>query len=383
MITTAAAEVSAQSLATGTAGQALLAIERASNGTGTWATAHTVLQQVTAAPITSADHAGLYYGIPTISFLLHAARSDGRDRYHATTNTVNRQVEHLTHRRLSAATDRATQNHPTTFSEYDLFNGLTGLAALLLRTLPASDTLDRTLEYLIRLTKPRQQQDGLRLPGWWVAHDPDPILPTPGGHANLGTAHGAAGILALLSLATTRGIEVDGQREAIERLTNLYDRWRQDGPYGPWWPEWLTRDDLRRDHPTQQQPGRPSWCYGAPGIARARQLAAIATRNQPDQAQAEHDLAANLTPAHLAQLTEPGLCHGTAGLYQTALRAAHDSMTTHIANRLPALATALARHAEPSHPGLLTGAAGVHLVHETTRHTNPPSTGWDACLLLT
>lgn len=75
-----------------------------------------------------------------------------------------------------------------------------------------------------------------------------------------------AGILAILSIATRHGITVTGQAKAVGYLQDFFRRWRQDSPAGPWWPQWLTRDDLRVGVPAQSQPGRPSWCYGTAGI---------------------------------------------------------------------------------------------------------------------
>jgi class I lanthipeptide synthase len=373
---------SAQSLATGTAGTALLEIERALT-TGEWTTAHQLLRQATAVPVSSADQAGLYYGAPAISFLLHAAQSDGRTRYRATVHTLDGHVERLVHRRVTTATRRTAAGVPPTFAEYDLFYGLTGLAALLLRYRPASDALGRALTYLAALTRPRPDQDGRTLPGWWVAHDPDPALPTPGGHANLGMAHGAAGILAVLALATARGAEVDGQHAAIEELTELFDRYRCDGADGPWWPQWLTRDHLLGNGPSRPGPARTSWCYGSPGIARARQLAALATADHKRREQAERDLAGSLSPTHLNTITDPGLCHGAAGIYQTAWRAAQDATGTTLTGLLPAIAATLTDHADAAQPcGLLTGATGVALALETAQHNTPPHSGWDACLLI-
>jgi hypothetical protein len=49
------------------------------------------------------------------------------------------------------------------------------------------------------------------------------------------------------------------------------------------------------------------------GIARAQQLAALATNGLRRQAAAGETLAASLTDTQLARITEPGLCHGIAG----------------------------------------------------------------------
>jgi lantibiotic biosynthesis protein len=203
-------EAACQSLATGRAGTALLHIERALTGSGDWASARAAIQQAVGGPIDAAEHAGLYYGAPAIAFVLHAAGSDGRPCYRSSATALDGHVLRLAHQRLATAAGRMKRGETATFGEYDLFYGLTGIGALLLHRMPGSDVCTDVLRYLTRLTAPRHQ-DGLELPGWWVAHDPDPILPTPGGHANFGMAHGAAGLLALLALATCRGRVVDGQ----------------------------------------------------------------------------------------------------------------------------------------------------------------------------
>lgn len=383
-------EVMGQSLARGAAGAALLHVERAWIGSGSWDTAQAHIRRVTAEPVDAAEHAGLYYGAPAIAFLLHTA-ADRHPRYRAACETLDGHVLRLARRRLASAAGRIERGEPATFAEYDLFYGLTGIGALLLHRHPAgrsaSEVLAEILRYVVSLTQPRQQ-DGVDVPGWWVAHDPDEILPTPGGHLNFGMAHGAAGLLAFLALATLHGRVVDVQHEAIAVLTGWFDQWRQNSADGPWWPQWITREELHLGRPAHVAPARPSWCYGAVGIARALQLAALATGDPRRQEAAEDTLAANLTDTQLDRITEPGLCHGIAGIYQTAYRAALDAGTPTIAQRLPAVAARLAQHAgalgdQGGESGLLTGSAGVGLALETTRRTAPPHTGWDACLLIT
>ncbi len=372
-----------QSLASGTVGAALLAIERALGGGGDWATAQTLIKQAAAGPVDAAAHTGLDYGAPAIAFMLHAATADGHQRYPAARQALDQHVRRLTRQRLTAAAERIRHGRSATFAEYDLFYGLVGIGTLLLHRAPGSDELGDLLRYIVRLTEPRRH-DGLLVPGWWVDHDPDPILPTPGGHANLGMAHGAAGLLALLAHATRHGHRVDGQTDAIGRLCAWFDQWRQDSPHGPWWPQWVTRDQLRTGRPTQDGPGRPSWCYGAAGIARAQQLAAIATNDRARQTAAEETLAACLTNPQIDRITNTGICHGLAGLYQTAFRAATDTTNPAIAQRLPTLAALLANdaHDHDGDDGFLTGRTGLALTRETVRTGEPPHTRWDACLLI-
>ncbi len=372
-----------QSLAEGAAGIALLHVERALAGTGSWSTAHPWVTAATSRGVSIAIDTNLYLGAPAISFLLHAAQADGRHRYQRAAATLEHRVRMLAQHRVKTAAARASRGEITSFSEYDLFTGLTGIGRLLLQHNPGADELEQVLNYFVRLTEPRYDQ----LPGWWVGHDPDTTIATPGGHANLGLAHGIAGVLAFLGTALRHGVTVDGHAEAIARICAHLDTWRHDDDSGPWWPEWLTHDELRTGQARQRGPLRPSWCYGTPGIARAQQIAAIATGDTARQRLAEDALTACLAdPAQLAHVTDTSLCHGWAGLYQTAWRAAQDALGADIRQHLPRVAASLshaASDASDQDSGFLTGTAGLALAGHTATHDTPPISGWDACLLIT
>ncbi|GAA4945784.1 hypothetical protein HD597_006727 [Nonomuraea thailandensis] len=376
-MTAPANEPMAQSLASGAAGTALLHIERAHTGVQPWHTAHAWITAATSNEISAADQAGLYFGAPAISFTLHATRTG---RYDRATAAIDAHVIRLAERRLAGVTARTADGEAARFADHDLFHGLTGIAVLLLRHLPDSGILEPILSHLVRLTCPTLD----KLPGWWVAHDPASTVPTPGGHANLGIAHGITGVLALLAIALRDGIAVDGQTDAIRRICAFLDAWQQDGETGPWWPQWITRADLECGRTRLLGPGRPSWCYGTVGIARAQQMAAIALGDTTRQHLAEHALAACLAdPTQLAYLTDPGLCHGVAGVYQTAWRAARDALTPDIATCLPALAAMLDQADAHADGSLLTGSAGLALALNTAARNLPPHSGWDTCLLIT
>src|SRR5205823_11942430 len=106
----------------------------------------------------------------------------------------------------------------------------------------SSGLLGEVLAYLVRLTEPLNV-DGAVLPGWWTGNAPndEPSPDWPGGHGNLGIAHGIAGPLAFLSLAARCGIEVSGQTEAIERICAWLDQWRTGAGTHAWWPELVSR----------------------------------------------------------------------------------------------------------------------------------------------
>ncbi|CAG6394091.1 lanthionine synthetase C family protein [Streptomyces cocklensis] len=376
-----------QSLADGVAGTALLHIEAARSHAQPWSTAHRWISAAVSGQVSAADTTGLFLGVPAIGFLLSTPPPEFDHLYGQARHTVHQHILTLAHRRIDAARARIHRGDLPTFAEYDLFYGLTGIGAYLLRTSPEDVALDRILRYLVALTRPLAPGAG-GLPGWWVAHDPrrghSPRF--PGGHANLGAAHGITGPLLLLAQALRHGIEVNGHRDAIRTICEHLDTWRRDTETGPWWPEHLSRRDLEQRHPHRPHAARPSWCYGTPGIARAGQLAGIALRDTDLQALYEDALYLALSdPAQLAKITDTGLCHGWAGIYQIAARAAADASDPRLRGLLPTLGDALLGHTryEPTAaPGLLNGAAGTALALSTLATQQPPSTGWDACLLI-
>ncbi|TMQ91274.1 hypothetical protein ETD83_31720 [Actinomadura soli] len=84
-------------------------------------------------------------------------------------------------------------------------------------------------------------------------------------------------------------------------------------------------------------------------------------------------------------MTDPGICHGHAGLYQTAWRAAHDATDPALAARLPVLADRLGQHARPDAArgsGFLDGNAGAALALTTAAGDSAPTSGWERCLLI-
>lgn len=136
-----------------------------------------------------------------------------------------------------------------------------------------------------------------------------------------------AGGVALPGWWSDHGV-VTGHAEAIVRIVAWLNQWRSGTRSRAWWPETISLSEWRTGAVRQPGPQRPSWCYGTPGLARAQQLAALALRLQ-------------------ARLEE------------------------HLHRRGP-----------PPADGLLEGTAGVRLVEHTVAGTAPPTSGWDACLLL-
>lgn len=378
-----------QCLATGAAGVALLHIERARAGLGSRQRAHDWLAHATADGIEAGSAAHLYYGAPAIAYALTATGGDGIAQ-----SSIETRVEQLVRRRLAAAWDRLDRRALPELSEFDAIRGLAGLGGHLLRRDPGGELIRELLTYLVRLTLPVKDGGDL-LPGWWTPSGPDgrPSGKFTGGHGNHGMAHGIGGPLAVLSLTMRTGVIVDGQAQAIRRICGWLDHWSDEGGH---WPYWITREQLRRGPPGHSGPSSPSWCYGAAGLGRARQLAAIALGDPALQRRAEEDLARALTdPAQLGMVSDASLCHGWAGLLRIAMRSAADALLPELARIAPPLLARLlppdgdaethaSRLITAGGVGLLAGAAGVGLALDGVRYgtASGMDAGWDACLLI-
>ncbi|WP_457033905.1 lanthionine synthetase C family protein [Kitasatospora sp. P5_F3] len=372
-----------QSLAQGSPGIALLHIERAATGLGDWDTVHTWLRASMRSTVRSDTATGLFFGAGAVAFAVHTAATHGPGAYTQALATLDATIAQSTTRRLEQAHARIKRGERPAFAEFDLIYGLTGTGALLRQRDPNGALLRDVLAYLVRLTEPLPGGE----PGWWTDLAPSGELDPqfPGGHGNFGIAHGITGPLALLALALRDGIEVSGQREAIERITAWLDDWEQDGGHGPWWPDKVTSAEVRRGRPGLLRPARPSWCYGTPGIARTQQLAALATGDGARREKAELAMLAALSdPGQIGQFGDASLCHGTTGALLTAHRVAADAASAHRGAALLFAAGRLAdRESAPDEAGLLEGSAGIALALHTAAREQLPVSGWDACLLLT
>ena len=388
-----------QSLAHGAPGITLLHIERAAAGAAPWQGAHDWLTDITRAAVTAGPDSHLFYGAPALAHVLACAATARPGCYQRALQTLDHQIAKDTRRRIDDAHARIDSGRLPALAEFDVIRGLTGIGAHLMRRDPHSATVRAVLEYLVRLTEslPGVEQP---LPGWWTATGPSgrDSQRFPAGHGNCGVAHGIGGPLALLALAARRGVTVDGHPEAIGRICTWLDRWRTDTDSGPVWPYWVTHAQLRVRQPDGSPRQRPSWCYGTAGLARAQQLAALATGDTSRQHLAERALIQALSnPIQLAAATDTSLCHGYAGYAHIAVTAAVDA-SPGAAAQLYALVPGLLDAVLPDgtgprnvadvlfdadRPGLLEGAAGIALAASAASTATLPRTGWDTCLLIT
>ncbi|WP_328973913.1 lanthionine synthetase C family protein [Streptomyces sp. NBC_00239] len=373
-----------QSLAGGAAGIALLHIERARTGHGDWDTAHRWLAESVRGDISAAFNANLYFGAPALAFLVHRADS-ATGRYRRMLQRLDTATESLTRARLAQAHQRLATGEQPPMEEFDVIRGLAGLGAHHLSRHGDAEITAAVLAYLVRLTEPLPDPAGL--PPWWMnVGTTGELHPDyPRGHGNFGLAHGVGAVLAVMSQALLRGLDVPGLTGAVERVCAWMDQWRQGDESCPWWPGLIDHEQVANGTVEPDLRPRASWCYGVSGTARAQQLAGLALRDPGRVRTAERAVLATLRdPYQLGRLPEIGLCHGMAGLLQAAWRMAAETGNTRIAAELPHLANRLITAAKrPSQePELLDGAAGAALALHTLGTNHAPAPHWDTFLAL-
>ncbi|MGP4103415.1 lanthionine synthetase C family protein [Nonomuraea sp. KM90] len=360
--------------------------------------AHAMLSQAVAEIPVQVDMS-LYTGLASIAFAARANAVEDGD-YTSVLGQLDSRLSQAAGSLCAAELRTLRTTGLATVQSYDVISGLTGLGRYLLLTRSHQESVSEILRYLVAVTE-RQRAD---VPGWWVDSRPfaemsqEAVEAYAWGHGNFGLAHGISGPLVLLSLAWRMGVIVPGQQAAIERVVDWLLRWQFVDGYGVCWP---TVVSLEQHEGRETVPPRyvGSWCYGTPGLARAIQIAGLAL-NRPDWRQVADRamLSALERPVEHLNLRSAAICHGWAGLLQTAVRIAADGseagerVADLAAERTLALFESEAAfgfrfptgRSPASHdgPGLLEGAAGTALSLHGYATGRLPRFEWDAALLL-
>lgn len=274
----------------------------------------------------------------------------------------------------------------TPWNVYDAITGLAGTGRILLAAVRAGHDAEPGLQAaLATLTTMVLARDGTR-PGWWAPAglNGSNAQEEPSGTAATGMAHGIAGPLAFLSLASIAGYSVDGQAEAIGQAASWLLHWRIPGQQG-WAPHVIGVElDTRSAAPV---PGRrDAWCYGTPGIASALALAGQAL-GVPAFTRAASN-AARAMEARSASgwdVEGPTLCHGYAGVLQSTGSPQAASVVTGMFSVRRRFGFQYATHENAmDDPGFLNGACGAALALADCSAIPAPAVPdrWDALLLL-
>ena len=345
---------------------------------------------------------GLYSGLSGLAFAAWYLSKGGK-RYGKLLAAVE---EVLLPQTVALANGLAVQKKEISIGQFDVISGLSGVGIYLLgrQENPGSATaLQIVLKALVELTK---EEAGL--PRWYTpAHLlwEEMLRLTPHGNLNCGLAHGIPGPLGLLSLARLSGIEVDGLRDAIDRVVNWLLQYRRDDTWGINWPTAVPLEasgsvvstDAPESPASAFAPSRSAWCYGSPGIARTLWFTGEAlNRSEYRELAVAAMEAVYRRPLSVRRIDSPTFCHGVAGLLQITLRFAQDTELPQFTEAAHALGEQLLSLYDPDtllgyyslepggnrvdQPGLLDGVPGVVLVLLAASTNVEPT--WDRLFVL-
>ncbi len=279
--------------------------------------------------------------------------------------------------------------------DFDVVNGLAGLAAYALERLPAERARTMLEQVVARLDESAESSAaGLT---WRTPADRLAAERSDGraqGPFNLGVAHGVPGVLAALAAALEAGVAPQSGR-----LLEGGVRWLLAQRL----PEGAGTCFAHTSGPgATAAPSRLGWCYGDLGIAAALHRAARAARRSDwDAAAGEVARFSARRTREQGAVRDAGVCHGAAGIAHlfhrlgrergdaALLEAARRWCRDLLDHRDPSLGAAgfpAWAPAEPEgwawseDPGLLTGAAGVGMV--LLGALAPAFMGWDRMLLV-
>ncbi len=204
--------------------------------------------------------------------------------------------------------------------EYDLIGGLAGLAVYLLERLPRPAAA-RALESVVA----RFSELSLSQVSGVTWHTPPEHLPAwqrdvaPQGYFNFGVAHGVPAVLVVLAGALERGVRFEGARGLLEGGVSWLLRHESHRAGVSSFPSWITAEG-------EVRPARFGWCYGDIGVAAALLNVGCAVRNDAYVAEAVRIArSVALRPAEECAVSEPGLCHGAAGVASIYMRFHHQT----------------------------------------------------------
>src|SRR5919108_730068 len=215
------------------------------------------LDQAIEAVSTQAINASLYGGFTGVAWAAELADRlldpDAEDRSEAVDDALLR---------LLSRADRWS-------APYDLIVGLTGLGVYALQRYPRPVAIECLRRAVQRLQECAQHDEhGLY---WWTPPaeilDDESRKQYPSGRADLGVAHGVAGVVALLGGICGAGVEQATARPLLEGAVSWLLAQSVPTEAGPTFPVWVAPA-------FQPSPARCAWCYGDPGIAAALLLAA-------------------------------------------------------------------------------------------------------------
>ena len=205
-------------------------------------------------------------------------------------------------------------------SDYDLISGVSGLLYYLLDCEQIDENiLIECVQYLVKLSDD-VDYCGIDVIKFHILQKNQNVIfneRAPKGSINFGLAHGILGPLLALAKAYSKGYIVDGQKNAIEKIYNLYETFKiVDNENISVWPEIITPEEyLEGKCRKELLYSRSSWCYGNAGILRGLQKVAKYMKWEEIEKSYEDNLISFFNQnTETYNLSSPSICHGYSSI---------------------------------------------------------------------
>lgn len=269
------------------------------------------------------NQASIFVGLAGVCFSLQKASKSGV-RYKKMLDKLNVMlIEMIEKNHIYQLKDNFYKKQPSNPFLYDIIVGISGIAVYIFNNLQFPNfekTGYKIASLLIQLTE-KIHVNGNEVSGWYVSADQQLMKREkdeyPNGCFNMGFSHGISGVLAALSLAYEKGIQIENQKNTILKLATWIIQYRKTVGDRCFWPPYISFEEAAYGFEAPVVISRDAWCYGAPGISRALLLAAKAI-NCKFLKKTAFEMFDNL----LNQRTQkwnaysPTFCHGLSGLAQ-------------------------------------------------------------------
>ncbi len=300
----------------------------------------------------------LFSGLAGICFAVSQA-SRGGTRYQKLLNTLNDHLIQGMERHYFIPFREDLQNGKSiAMFLYDVIQGITGIGTYGLTQLPNPtfvQVIQEILHLLVGLTG-KMIVEGVQVPAWYQSLEvqimEDDKKQYPKGNFNLGLSHGIPGVLAFLSVAGLHGITIQGQKEAMQKISDwLKDRRRYAKGSFFWESRIRFEDEIANEPQKPYVQGRDAWCYGTPGVASSLFLAGKALQDEGLKEFAVESLRSvfHRKPEEW-NLTGPTFCHGISGLLLITHQIAQQTTFLDLEERVRELKGTLMQFYNPQFP---------------------------------
>ncbi|WMM25772.1 lanthionine synthetase LanC family protein [Tissierella sp. MB52-C2] len=209
-----------------------------------------------------------------------------------------------------------------TMRRYDVISGLSGSLYYLLDFSWNEDEIKKiggVISYLVSLTK-LYNYKGNSVMKFHITRDnqfrDDEKERFTNGNFNFGISHGIMGPLVALSKAFSLGYKVDGLKESIVELAELYERFKVYKDNISLWPSQLSFEQYLIGKCEEEHCHlASSWCYGNISIARGLQKVSKNMGWAEKEKLYKNDLINIINqPSQNYNLYSPALCHGYSSI---------------------------------------------------------------------